>query len=204
MWWKSVVNLSFFLSFAAFRMRPSACDTLLRLYVRHVLCCSAFPLVPALRSTGSATSAVLLADFIATMAGSNFSGPCIIGYCSSPSRCGPATAAPLRSDPRPPSFRCDPFARDVAPRQGNSTSLNGAAHVAFKRIEPSAPAISDPSWLNPIPHAIAVYASRPLSPVGTQHSLPIGPDFPAGSHQLAAGVLIQSLHRQSPKDYARW
>src|SRR5436305_15225109 len=41
----------------------------------------------------------------------------------------------------------------------------------------------DLSWLNPTPHAIAVYASRPLSPVTTQHSLPSGryplpgPDF---------------------------
>src|SRR5262249_44839459 len=47
----------------------------------------------------------------------------------------------------------------------------------------SAPAMSDLSWLNPTPHAIAVYASRPLSPVATQHSLPsgryplLGPDF---------------------------
>src|SRR6516165_12565838 len=44
--------------------------------------------------------------------------------------------------------------------------------------------MSDLSWLNPTPHAIAVYASRPLSPVATQHSLPSGrypllePDFP--------------------------
>src|SRR6516164_578492 len=43
--------------------------------------------------------------------------------------------------------------------------------------------MSDLSWLNPTPHAIAVYASRPLSPVITQHSLPsgrytlLGPDF---------------------------
>src|SRR5947208_11457413 len=43
--------------------------------------------------------------------------------------------------------------------------------------------ISDLSWLNPTPHAIAVYASSPLSPVATQHSLPsgcyslLGPDF---------------------------
>src|SRR5262245_22432649 len=40
--------------------------------------------------------------------------------------------------------------------------------------KPSAPAISDLSWLNPTPHAIAVYASQPLSPVATQHSLPSG------------------------------
>ena len=41
----------------------------------------------------------------------------------------------------------------------------------------------DLSWLNPTPHAIAVYASRPASPVAMQHSLPsgryslLGPDF---------------------------
>src|SRR5262250_2055713 len=43
--------------------------------------------------------------------------------------------------------------------------------------------MSDLSWFNPTPHAIAVYASRPLSPVAAQHSLPsgryslLGPDF---------------------------
>src|SRR5206468_8165159 len=43
--------------------------------------------------------------------------------------------------------------------------------------------MSDLSWLNPTPHAIAVYASQPLSPLTTQHSLPsgryslLGPDF---------------------------
>src|SRR5262249_51979198 len=48
---------------------------------------------------------------------------------------------------------------------------------------PSAPAISDLSWLNPTPHAIAVYASQPTSPLTTQHSLPsrryslLGPDL---------------------------
>ena len=54
MWWKSAVNLSFFLSLATFRMRSSACDTLVRLCARCVLCWPAFPLVPALGSTGSA------------------------------------------------------------------------------------------------------------------------------------------------------
>src|SRR5262245_40715183 len=34
--------------------------------------------------------------------------------------------------------------------------------------------MSDFSWLNPTPHAIAVYASQPLSPAATQHSLPSG------------------------------
>src|SRR5215813_4466817 len=65
--------------------------------------------------------------------------------------------------------------------------------------------MSDLSWLNPTPHAIAVYASQPLSPVATQHSLPSGRYSltwaglpPAGSHQLAAGALIQS-----PRQHAR-
>src|SRR3954466_2960552 len=34
--------------------------------------------------------------------------------------------------------------------------------------------MSDLSWLNPTPHAIAVYAAQPLSPAATQHSLPSG------------------------------
>src|SRR5947199_3540332 len=34
--------------------------------------------------------------------------------------------------------------------------------------------MSDLSRLNPTPHAIAVYASQPPSPVATQHSLPSG------------------------------
>src|SRR5262249_43986774 len=62
--------------------------------------------------------------------------------------------------------------------------------------------MSDLSWLNPTPHAIAVYASQPLSPVATQHSLPSGRYSltwaglpPAGSHQLAAGALIRSRDR---------
>src|SRR5438105_9276306 len=60
-------------------MRSSACDTLIRFCARHVLCWPAFPLVPALRSPGSAAtfpadaSAVdffaLFAGFTATMAG---------------------------------------------------------------------------------------------------------------------------------------
>src|SRR4029450_10525995 len=43
--------------------------------------------------------------------------------------------------------------------------------------------MSDLSWLNPTPRAIAVYASQPLPPVATQHWLPsgryslLGPDF---------------------------
>src|SRR6266536_2576978 len=50
----------------------------------------------------------------------------------------------------------------------------------------------DLSWLNPTPHAIAVYASQPLSPVVTQHSLPSG-RYP---------LLGPGLHRQDRTSFA--
>src|SRR5207244_2587212 len=63
--------------------------------------------------------------------------------------------------------------------------------------------MSDLTRLNPTPHAIAVYASQPLSPVATQHSLPSrtlpftwAGLSPAGSHQLAAGAPIRSPRRR--------
>ena len=70
---------------------PTSCATLTRLGVRRVLCWPAFPSVPALRSTNSAADpSALFVGFPATMAGSDFSCPYIIGYGSSPSRCGPS------------------------------------------------------------------------------------------------------------------
>src|SRR5262249_58021767 len=69
--------------------------------------------------------------------------------------------------------------------------------------------MSDLSWLNPTPHAIAVYASRPLSPVAAQHSLPsgryslLGPDF----HRLdrTSLRLAHSLdHLVSAQHELRW
>src|SRR5215472_13136080 len=52
--------------------------------------------------------------------------------------------------------------------------------------------MSDLSWLNPTPHAIAVYASQPLSPVVTQHSLPSG----------RYSLLGPGLHRQDRTSFA--
>jgi hypothetical protein len=52
---------------------------------------------------------------------------------SSPSRCGPATAMPFRSNPRSPSFRCDPFARDVALDPGRAS----APRMAVPHMLPS-------------------------------------------------------------------
>jgi hypothetical protein len=55
-----------------------------------VLCRYTFPLASALRSTNSAADrSALFAGFTATMASSDFPRPCIIGFGSSPSRCGP-------------------------------------------------------------------------------------------------------------------
>jgi hypothetical protein len=85
------VNFSAFLSLAAVRTRSSACDTPTRLCVRGVLCPLAFPSAPAFRSTrSSAAGAASFAGFPATMAGSDFSRPFIVGYGSSPPRRGPA------------------------------------------------------------------------------------------------------------------
>src|SRR5262249_38035637 len=69
------------------RMRSSACDTLARLCVRHILCSLAFPLVSALRSTGSAAVAstadcsaewsALFAGFTAVESGEVERTPCL-------------------------------------------------------------------------------------------------------------------------------
>src|SRR5260370_848270 len=96
------------------KARSSACDTHFRHCVRSVLCWLAFPLAPALGSTGSAVAeTTLFVGFSATMAESDFSRPCIIGYGSSPSRCGPAAVA-NRSIARSPGSR----ARSVCTCQG--------------------------------------------------------------------------------------
>ena len=87
------MNRSFFLCFATCRMPSNACDTLSRSCARRVLCWSAFPLVPALGSTDSAADVRLVRRLHATMAVSDFPRPCIIGFGSSPSRCGPGRIA---------------------------------------------------------------------------------------------------------------
>src|SRR5438046_3349103 len=82
-------------------MRSSACGMLVWLCAQGIVCWLAFPLVPALGSTGSAVAgsaadcsaagcATLFAGFIATMAEFDFSCPFVIGYGSSHSCCGPS------------------------------------------------------------------------------------------------------------------
>ena len=144
---------------------------------------------PSLHQLRCGSLAALFVGFPATMTGSDFSGPCVIGYGSSPSRCEPRTRTnQLDTDGQTrdlPASRCDPFARDVAldPGRASAPRNDGAAHVAFERMKTLGPCDINLSRLNPTPHAIAVYASQPLSPVTTQHSLPSGrysllrPDF---------------------------
>jgi hypothetical protein len=67
-----------------------------------------------IKADGSAAvGTALFVGFPATMAESDFSRPCIIGYSSSPSRCGPAAVAE-RSIARSPGSR----ARSVCTCQG--------------------------------------------------------------------------------------
>ena len=147
-------------------MRASTCDTVSRLCVRPECCWFAFPLVPALGSTGSATDrSALFAGFIATTAGSDFPRSCIIGYGSLPSRCGPAHDCSGRNA-GPPKFRRDPFARDVLydPGRVSRASHSGFAHAAFDHGDGLRTCDMPISWLHHTPHATAVYASWPASP----------------------------------------
>jgi hypothetical protein len=94
-------------------MPASTCATVSRLCVRPVCCWFAFPLVPALGSTGSAADrSALFASFAATTAGSDFPRSFIIGYRFFPSRCGPEARLPW-PNAGSPKFRRDPFARDL-------------------------------------------------------------------------------------------
>ena len=200
MWWKSAVNRSFFLCLAACRMRSSACDTLSRLCARRVLCWSAFPLVSALRSTGSArriapplcspASQLLWRSPTSRVRASSATAPRLP---DADRRLD--THARRRPDARSPRFRRDPFARDVAlrPRQGDSASHSGIAHVAFDHEDGLRPCDLIISWLNPTPHALAVYASWSASPPAhatlasrrLATALP-GPDF----HRLIAPACL--------------
>jgi hypothetical protein len=68
---------------AACRTRSSPWDMLSRLGVRRMPCSIAFPLAPTLGSIDSADSCLsLFVDFPATMAGSDFSWLCVIGFGS--------------------------------------------------------------------------------------------------------------------------
>ena len=119
-------------------MRSSACDTLSRSCARRVLCWPAFPSAPALRSTGSAADRpALFVGFIATMAGSDFSRPCIAG--SAP-RLPDADQAALRrwSDARSPGSRARSVrtCQGLRPRRaGRPLALARPDRVAFRDLK---------------------------------------------------------------------
>src|SRR4030081_1692366 len=108
------------------------------------------------------------------MAGSDFSRSCIIGYGSSPSRCGPWGRRVHRPNVRPPRFRRLPFVRDVFFDHGRASvpRIAGPHMLPSTLLTGSASAVLWLSRLNGTPHTIAVYASRPPAPATTQHSLP--------------------------------
>ena len=109
-----------------------------------------------------------------------------------------------RSDVRPPRFRCDPFERDVALDPGRATAPRMLVpHMLSSTfVTGSTPADLFISWLNPTPHTIAVYASRPPSPATTQHSLAGGryplpaPDFHRQDRTSFPGALQNELIRE--------
>ena len=77
---------------------------------RCVRCWPSFPLVPGLGSAGSVTGRpALFARFAATMPESDFSGSCISGYGSSPSRCGPGCSVSIWPTERAPGSRTRSF-----------------------------------------------------------------------------------------------
>jgi hypothetical protein len=110
------------------RIRFSACDTLARLWVRHVLCWPAFPLVSALLPRIRSGLLHLVAGFTATMAKSDFPRPCIIGYGSSPSRCGPGRQMACGQTRAPQVLVRVMWPSTPAGRQ---CSRRGIAHVAL-------------------------------------------------------------------------
>ena len=138
------MNLSFFPRRAASRTRSSACDTLSRSCARRVLCWFAFPSVPVLGSTGSAADcSALFAGFTATTTESDFSGSCIIGYGSSPFRCGPAVS--IRGpNPRPPGSRTRSFhtCQGLRPRRvGRTLAMTRPSMLPSVKMTTSAPGI---------------------------------------------------------------
>src|ERR1035437_1890199 len=188
-------------------MRSSACDTLSRYCARCVLYWLAFPSASALRSTGSAAGRpALFVGFAATMAESDFPCSCIIGFGSSPSRCGPRRfAAAGRTWDLPGS--------DVIPLcvMGSSTSAerpshNGAAHVAFGYTKSlglcdiTAFAAQSPTLYNccvrfamvVTSHDATLATRRALPPTWAGHS-------PVGSRQLPGALVGQfELWRSFP------
>jgi len=158
------------------RMRSSACDTHYRHCVRSVLCWLAFPSAPALGSTGSAVAeTTLFVGFSATMAESDFSRPCIIGYGSSPSRCGPAAVAK----------------RSIARSPGSRTRSFCACQVLRPRRVIGALALMRPSVLPSAKRTASAPEKRPLSRLNgwPAHTLADASPMPSRATAHGAGPM---------------
>src|SRR6202043_3013631 len=180
----------------------------------------------ALGPTGSATvdstadrsaaaSAVLFAGFTATMTESDFSCPCIIGYGSSPSRCGPSL-----------SRNADGQTRDLPASDAIllhvmwPSTPAGRQHLAWRcrtcclRANKDSRPLRYLIFRGSIPHPMQSLCTlrnhcrqRPRNTRYQADATPyLGRTFtgwiatwaglsPAGSHQLAAGAPTRSLRR---------
>src|SRR5437870_9476635 len=98
------------------------------------------------------------------MASSDFPRPCIIGYGSSPSRCGPpyarANSQPTarRGISQVPTRTSEEHSSELQSR-GHRAWRHVLAHVAFDHNDSLRSREFIISWLNHTPHATAVYAS---------------------------------------------
>src|ERR1700738_4478240 len=101
------------------------------------------------------------------MAERDFSWPCIIGYGSSPSRCGPSLSLDTDGQSRDIPASDAILLRVMCSwtRRDGNASHDGIAHVAFDHKQHSLRSREFIiSWLNHTPHATAVYASCSASP----------------------------------------
>src|SRR5262249_9189426 len=146
-------------------MRASTCDTAPRLCVRPVCCWFAFPLVPALGSTGSAADrSALFASFSATTAGSDFPRSFIIGFRFSLPDADQKRDCPGRTRDLPSSDAILLRVICSSTRQVGMASHSGPVHVAFDSLHNLRSCDVPITGLNHTPHATAVYASWPASP----------------------------------------
>src|ERR1035437_1555538 len=166
MWWSAAVTRSFFLALATCRTRPSAWDTRTRHCVRCVLCWFAFPSAPAIGSTDSAVvlPPALFVGFTATLARSDFLGPFVIGFGSSPSRHGPVVFPGQTQDLPVPLRRACAHARVSDHAEPNGRSLYRLRSCCLPRQRPCQRSVQKPfSRLYGWPMRTPVNASPPPS-----------------------------------------
>ena len=88
MWWRSAVTVFLFFALLLAVCAPAPVTRFPELCARPVLCWRAFPLASALGSTAPRRIAPPCSSVLSYYGKVNFPRPYIIGYGSSPSRCG--------------------------------------------------------------------------------------------------------------------